>query len=77
VFEALPPRVLDELKVRLPKNEKGDRRAKFWQLLTIDTGIPHLDRQLTADLTLMQIADSKLQFEENWTSCLESSLAYR
>lgn len=66
VFEALPPGVLDELKDRLPKNEHGNRRAKLWQLLTVDTGIPHLDRQLTADLTLMQIADTKLQFEDNW-----------
>ncbi len=66
VFEALPPGVLDELKARLPKNENGNRRAKLWQLLTVDTGIPHLDRQLTADLTLMQISESKLQFEEHW-----------
>jgi len=66
VFEALPPGVLDELKARLPKNEKGNRRAKLWQLLTINTGIPHLDRQLTADVTLMQIADKKEDFEHNW-----------
>jgi hypothetical protein len=66
VFEALPPGVLDELKARLPKNEKGNRRARLWQLLTIDTGIPHLDRQLTADVTLMQIADKKEDFEHNW-----------
>jgi hypothetical protein len=66
VFEALPPGVLEELKARLPKNENGNRRAKLWQLLTVDTGIPHLDRQLTADLTLMQIAETKQQFEENW-----------
>jgi hypothetical protein len=66
VFEALPPGVLDELKARLPKNDRGNRRAKLWQLLTIDTGIPHLDRQLTADLTLMQIADKKEDFEQNW-----------
>ena len=31
-----------------------------------DTGIVHLDKQLTADLTLMQISDSKEQFEEHW-----------
>jgi len=37
-----------------------------WQLLTLDTGIPHLDRQLTADVTLMQIADKKEDFEQNW-----------
>jgi hypothetical protein len=50
----------------LPKNENGNRRAKLWQLLTVDTGIPHLDRQLTADLTLMQISETKKQFEDNW-----------
>jgi hypothetical protein len=38
----------------------------LWQLLTVDTGIPHLDRQLTADLTLMQIAETKQEFEMNW-----------
>lgn len=66
VFEALPPGVLEELKARLPKNEHGNRRAKLWQLLTVDTGIPHLDRQLTADLTLMQISETKAQFEDHW-----------
>jgi hypothetical protein len=66
VFEALPPGVLEKLKEMLPKNENGNRRAKLWQLLTVDTGIPHLDRQLTADLTLMQISETKQQFEEHW-----------
>jgi hypothetical protein len=58
--------VLNELKARLPKNEHRNRRAKLWQLLTVDSGIPHLDRQLTADLTLMQISESKQQFEDHW-----------
>jgi hypothetical protein len=66
VYEALPPGVLEELKRRLPKNEHGNRRAKLWQLLTIDTGSPHLDRQLTADITLMQVSDGKDGFELNW-----------
>jgi hypothetical protein len=66
VFEALPPGVLEELKARLPKNEHGHRRGHLWRLLTVDTGIPHLDRQLTADLTLMQIAEKKEDFEHNW-----------
>jgi len=66
VFEALPPGVLAELKLRLPKNEHGNRRAKLWQLLTVDTGIPHLDRQLTADITIMQLSDTKQQFEDQW-----------
>ncbi len=66
VFEALPPGVLEELKARLPKNESGNRRAKLWQLLTVDTGIPHLDRQLTSDLTIMKLSETKQQFEEGW-----------
>lgn len=66
VYEALPPGVLDELKRRLPKNEHGNRRAKLWQLLTVDTGSPHLDRQLTADITLMQVSETKTQFEDNF-----------
>ena len=66
VFEGLPPGVLNELKARLPKNENGSRRAQLWRLLTVDTGIPHLDKQLTADLTLMQIAETKQQFDEHW-----------
>jgi hypothetical protein len=66
VYDALPPGVKEELQKRLPKNERGNRRAKLWQLLTIDTGSPHLDRQLTSDIVLMQVADDKQEFERNW-----------
>jgi hypothetical protein len=66
VYEALPPGVLDELKRQLPKNEKGNRPAKLWQKLTIDTGSPHLDKQLTSDITIMQLSDDKKEFEHNW-----------
>jgi hypothetical protein len=64
VYDALPPEVLEELKQRLPKNENGNRRAKLWQLLTVDTGIPHLDRQITATHTLMQISGNKDDFKQ-------------
>jgi hypothetical protein len=66
VYEALPPGVLDELKRLLPKNGNGNRRAKLWQYLTVDTGSPHLDRQLLADITLMQVSETKGQFEDNF-----------
>jgi hypothetical protein len=56
IYEPLPPGVWEELKRKLPKNEHGNRRAKLWQALTSDTGIPHLDRQLTAITTLMQLS---------------------
>jgi hypothetical protein len=66
VYEALPPGVLEELKRQLPKNERGNRPAKLWQKLTVDTGSPHLDKQLTADITLMQVSDDKKAFDFHW-----------
>jgi len=62
VYEPLPPGVLEEMKSRLPKNESGNRRAKLWQTLSPDTGIPHLDRQLEDVTLLMQISDEKDEF---------------
>lgn len=66
VYEPLPPGVLEELQKKLPKNESGNRRAKLWQALTVDTGIPHLDRQITAVTTLMEISDDKGIFEHHF-----------
>jgi hypothetical protein len=62
VYEPLPPGVLEEMKNRLPKNESGNRRAKLWQTLSADTGIPHLDRQIEDVILLMQVADDKDEF---------------
>jgi hypothetical protein len=66
IYDPFPPGVVDEMKRRLPKNENGNRRAKLWQTLTIDTGNPHLDRQITTVLTLMQIAPEKATFERHF-----------
>ena len=66
IYDALPPGVADELKKMLPKNDKGNRRAKLWQGLTADTGSPHLDKQLERTILLMQISDDKASFEANW-----------
>jgi hypothetical protein len=66
IYDPLPPGVLDELKRQLPKNEGGNRRAKLWQLLSVDTGIPHLDRQLTTVITIMRLSPDKASFERNF-----------
>lgn len=67
VYEPLPPGVLEEMKNRLPKNEKGNRRAKLWQTLSSDTGIPHLDRQIDDIYLMMRLADgSKAEFERSF-----------
>lgn len=64
IYDPLPPGVLDELRRRNPMTEKGYRRWKHHQLLTVDTGQPHLDRQITVVMTLMRIAGSRAEFEE-------------
>ncbi len=60
--EPLPPGVLKEMKIRLPKNESGNRRAKLWQTLSADTGIPHLDRQINDVTTIMLLSEGKEEF---------------
>jgi len=66
IFEPLPPGVLEELRERNPPNEAGYRRHKHHQLLTPDTGLPHLDRQIVAVTTLMRISDDKDAFWLNF-----------
>jgi hypothetical protein len=62
IYEQLPPGVLDELRRRNPVTEKGYRRYKHFQMLTVDTGHPHLDKQIMVTTTLMRVAASKEEF---------------
>ena len=64
VYEQLPKGVLDELRRRNPVTEKGYRKHKHFQFLTVDTGHPHLDRQITVVTTLMRISSTKQEFED-------------
>jgi hypothetical protein len=77
VYEPLPPGVLEEMKTRLPKNESGNRRAKLWQTLSADTGIPHLDRQINDVVTLMTISDEKEGFVYNFDKRFGKQLKLR
>lgn len=56
VYKQLPPGVLDELRNKNPKDEKGRRRHKLFQFLTEDIGDPHLQKQIVKVVTLMQIS---------------------
>jgi len=48
VYSRLAPFVLEELKKRTPKDDKGRRKHKFHQLLTLDIGIPELHAHFKA-----------------------------
>ncbi len=46
VYDRLAPGILDELKARTPKDEKGRRKHRFHQLFTEDIGHPKLQEHL-------------------------------
>lgn len=54
VYERLAPGVLDELKRKTPKDEKGQRKYRYHQWLTKDVGHPRLREHLVAVITLMK-----------------------
>jgi hypothetical protein len=66
IYEQLPPGVLDGLRLKNPVNPLTKRRKrKHFQLLTEDVGDPHVDRQITAVITLLRATpDGKWQFFE-------------
>ena len=77
IYEPLPPGVLEEMKTRLPKNESGNRRAKLWQTLSVDTGIPHLDRQIGDILVLMRLSADKDEFVHHFERLFGKQLQLR
>ena len=66
VYKKLPPGVLDELKNKTPKDDKGRRKHQFHRLLTNDIGNPHLEKQLVAVTTLLKVAPHWSSFKRNF-----------
>jgi hypothetical protein len=58
VYKQLPEGVLEELKNKVPKNISGKPTQKLHQFLTLDTGVPHLDKHLISVITLMKVSDT-------------------
>ena len=56
VYDRLAPKILDELRVRNPPNERGNRKAKHHQFLTPSIGHPKLQEHLTAVMGIQRIA---------------------
>ena len=62
VYERLAPGILDELRERNPKDNKGRRKHKFQQWLTEDVGHPALAQHLYALIGFMRVSASWSQF---------------
>ena len=58
IYEQLPKGILEELKVRTPKNESGHYTARLFQSLNSNVGEPHLKAQLNSVITLMEASDT-------------------
>lgn len=63
VYERLPKGVLEELKRKNPPTIEGRRKYKHHQFLTEEIGDEHLERQISADITLMRASGSWAEFE--------------
>jgi hypothetical protein len=66
VYNEMSPEVLEELRKKNPIIENGRRKRKHHQHLTLEIGVPHLDRHLTKLITVMQLSDSIDDFRENF-----------
>jgi hypothetical protein len=62
IYKRLPDGVLEEIRKRNPKTEKGYRKHKHHQFLTGDIGNPHLERHLASVTTLMKVSPNRRKF---------------
>jgi hypothetical protein len=66
IYKQLPKGILDELKTKTPKSDKGNYTARFFQSLTPEIGSPHLQNQLVSVITLMKISSNWDEFMRNF-----------
>lgn len=63
IYDQLPRGVVDKIKEKSGKTEKGNWRYKWHQSLTPEIGREHLKKQIIEVSTLMSISQSKEQFD--------------
>lgn len=62
VYDLLPEGVIEKIKEKTGKTDKGNWRYKWHQSLTPEIGREHLKKQIIEITTLMSISQSKEQF---------------
>jgi len=63
IYRRLAPGVLDELKRVAPKNPKGKRSNKLWQMLSASWGYRKLLEHMGAVVTMMQLSKTYQDFK--------------
>lgn len=58
IYERLAPAVLEDLKSKTPKDDKGRRKHRFHQKLTPEIGHPKLREHLASAMAVMKLSDN-------------------
>ena len=66
IYRQLPKGVLEGLKKKTHKSQKGNYSARFHQSLTLEMGEPHLETQLVFVITIMRNSDNWEDFMFNF-----------
>lgn len=64
IYELLPKGVVDKIKAKTGKTDKGNWRYKWHQSLTPEIGREHLRKQIIEVTTLMSVSSSKEMFND-------------
>lgn len=64
VYARLAPGVLDELRIVVPKDERGRRKHKYFQRLTTNVGYPKLREHLGSVTTIMKLSNDWPDFKD-------------
>jgi P63C domain len=73
IYGELPHGVLEKLQELNPVTEAGYRKTQNHRLLT-ETGIIHLDRQITSTITVMTLSEDKVDFARNFDKAKQRAL---
>lgn len=66
VYGCFPPAIVEAIKRKTPKNDKGNYTKRLFQSLTAEVGKPHLDRALGGIIALMKAASTWRGFERSY-----------
>lgn len=73
IYEQLPNGVVEKIKEKTGKTEKGNWKYKWHQSLTPEVGKEHLKRQIIEVTTLMSVSRNKNEFEHLFEKKYRSS----
>ena len=72
IYEYWPKGVLEELQKETPKSDTGNRKNRFHQHLSEETGLPNLDKQLQQTIALMKASDSWEEFDHLFKKAMDA-----